>query len=169
MTQPKFAPILVEDEVRPTTRLAPPRPWTFHRPAEVLPARPPWRRGGGVPGPDQGYALRLARRLEDRLVLEPGEHREDVVAGIVAIAMRRAARAGRAPVLADLELAAELFGFLSDAPSDLVEHRRAAFAGVAHDYGRRRELAASVPEESLALTPETARAKLAAWRELLGA
>ena len=45
-------------------------------------------------------------------MLEPGEHAEDVLAGAVAIALRRAAIFGRAPVTADIELALELFKYL---------------------------------------------------------
>lgn len=91
MTQPKFAPILEQHEVREVQRIAAPPPWIAHRPAETRPL-PQLRAqtGLGIPGPDQGYALTLAARFKDRLVLEPGEHAEDVLAGAVAIALRRA-------------------------------------------------------------------------------
>ena len=72
----------------------------------------------GSAGPDQGYALRLARLMSDQLRLLPGEHLEDVIAGGIEIAMKRAARFGRAPVRADAELAFTLWGFLGDPPDD---------------------------------------------------
>ena len=83
-------------------------------------------------------------------MLEPGEHAEDVLAGAVAIALRRASIFGRAPVAADIELALSLFGYLgradgTAAPSELVEFRRERFAGAAHDYWRRRALADEIP------------------------
>ncbi len=149
MTQPKFAPILQEDEVRPAYRLGPPAPWRAARPGDLVPGRPAAVPGGGSPGPDQGYALLLARRFADRLVLRPGERRDDVLAGAVAIALRRASLLGRAPVAADISLALDLFGFLAEAPAGLVAERARLFAGLAHDYSRLRALAASVPEASL--------------------
>jgi len=168
MTQPKYAPILEADEVRPASRLAPPRAWTPHRPGEIRPGARPSGRGLGDPGPDQGYALGLAERFSDRLVLGAGERRDDVLAGAVALAMRRAASFGRAPVSADLEVALGLFGFFGEAPAELLERRRALFAGASHDYWDQRELAQSVPEETLRLSPAAVRAEPENWRALLG-
>ncbi len=169
MTQPRFAPIAIEDEVRPAYRLAPPAPWSTGRPADPVPGARATVRGGGVPGPDQGYALRLAERFSDRLVLGRGEHADDVLAAAVAVALRRASLFGRAPVATDVELALEFYGCLSEAPEGLVAHRRSALAGLSHDYPRRRALAGSVPEEALRSSPETVRASRGRWSELLGA
>lgn len=161
MTQPKFAPILEQHEVREVQRIAPPAAWEPHRPGEFRPGgQAAARLGGfGIPGPDQGYALRLAERYRDRIVLDPDEHGEDVMAGAVAIALRRAALYGRAPVTSDLELALGLFGYLAAeggpaAPRDLVDFRRALFAGAGHDYWRQRSIADEVPESALRLTPD---------------
>ena len=109
-------------------------------------------------GPDQGYALELATRFKDRLALEPGEHAEDVLSGAVAIALRRAAIFGRAPISADIELALRLFGCLvgdrgAAVPGELVAWRREHLAGAAHDYWARRALADAVPEATLRLSP----------------
>jgi hypothetical protein len=160
MTQPRYAPITEEGEVRPAYRLAPPQPWLPHRAAELRPGVPA-RSGTGVPGPDQGYALRLAERFVPRLVLQPGEHAEDVIAGAVAVALRRAALFGRAPVSTDLELALGAFGYLSEAEPRLVAARRAAFAGAAHNYLVERRLAGLLSEKQLRSSPE----QLAADRE----
>lgn len=170
MTQPKFAPIPLEDEVRPGYRLGVPAPWTAVRPGELVEVRPSrgaqpvaTRRGRGSPGPDAGYAMRLAERVAERIVLAKGEHAEDVLAGAVAIAMRRAAIFGRAPVRADLEVALGLFGFLGEAPAELVARRRTLFAGVDHDEWARRVLVDAVEEADLRRSPaevaagETAR------------
>lgn len=165
MTQPKYAPIPLEDEVRPAHKLGPAVPWRPDRPAEVVTSRPgrdphgsPGR-GQGTPGPDQGYALRLAARFAGRLELGPGEHAEDVLAGAVAVAMRRAALFGRAPVAADLEVALALFRFLQPADAAVQAARRVRFAGIGHDEWRRRELANGVPEAALRLDPAGAAAR----------
>jgi hypothetical protein len=160
MTQPKFAPINAEDEVRGTYHLDPPRPWQAHRPGELAMAPSAGGNGRGAPGPDQGYALALAQQL----ALAPGEHAEDALAGAVVIALRRAASYGRAPVRRDIEVALELFGFLGAAPPELIELRRSLFAGVDHDYRRQRALAESIPEQSLRLVG----APGSDWRALLG-
>ena len=178
MTQPKFAPITEQHEVREVQRIGAPEPWVLHRPGEHRPAPRPARQPGlGVPGPDQGYALELAKRFADRLVLEPGERVEDVLAGATGIALSRAAIYGRAPIAADIELALRLFGYLGRAdgtvaPSDLVAFRHGCFAGADHDYWRRRALANEVPAATLRLTPRDLADRFDAepgfWRDLLG-
>src|SRR5277367_4148670 len=112
MTQPKFTPILIEDEVRPAAKLEVPRPWSPHRPSEFRPGRRPAGGASGVPGPDQGYALGLAARLAPRVVLGAGERIEDALAAATAIGLRRAASFGRAPVTADLEFSLGALGYL---------------------------------------------------------
>jgi hypothetical protein len=169
MTQPKFAPISIEDQVRDAYRLRTPAPWTAARPAELRPGPVPQGRGFGVAGPDQGYALLLAHRLAARLVLGEGEVLDDALAGCVAIAMRRAAVFGRAPVLVDLELACTLTGYLGEPPADLVSWRAAHMKGLSHDSWHEHELAAAVPESTLRLTPARVAERIAEWRELLGA
>lgn len=169
MTQPKFAPVRAEDEVRPSLRLAVPPPWTPHRPADYAPSpSSPHVRSTGYRGPDQGYALLLAQRFAERLVLGPGERVADVLAAATAIALRRASLFGRAPVAADVEVALTLFGWLDTAPSDLVAYRRELVAGAAHDYWRQREVADSVPEEALRRPLQAVRSGLSDWRALLG-
>lgn len=168
MTQPKYAPIALEDEVRQVYRLDPPAPWRADRPGDLSPGPRSGVRGGGVPGPDQGYALKLASRFASRIAPTVGEARGDVMAAAVAVGLRRAALYGRAPVAADLELALELFGYLGDAPEDLVAYRMTRVPGVAHDYAALRELVSGVPESALRLTPAVARSRRPQWRELLG-
>ena len=60
MTQPTFVPITEADQVRPARHLHVPEAWTASRPAEL---RTPTALQGtqrGTPGPDAGFALRLA-------------------------------------------------------------------------------------------------------------
>jgi hypothetical protein len=169
MTQPKFAPIQIEDQVRDAYKLKTPESWAPIRPADFRPGAAPAGRGFGTAGPDQGYALHLVRHIEDRVRLAPGELLDDAKAGCVAIAMRRAAVFGRAPVMADLEVAFTLAGYLDGAPADLVAWRKTAFAGVAHDRWAEVVLASGIPESTLRLTPAATGEKLASgWRELLG-
>jgi hypothetical protein len=181
MTQPKFTPILEQNEVREVQRIGVPAPWTPHRPGEKRPVpRPAGQVGLGVPGPDQGYALELASRFKHRLVREPDEHAADILAGAVAIGLRRASIFGRAPIGADIELALSLFGCLAPddgasalVPDDLVALRRERFAGAAHDYWRRRALVDAIPEATLRLSTLAVAERLeeepGCWRELVGA
>ena len=173
MTQPKYAPILESSEVRGVLRLPAPPEWRPHRPADYQPdPSRPRRPNTGIPGPDQGYALRLAELFSDRLRLGENEHAEDVLAGAVAIALRRAALFGRAPVKDDIELALDVFCYLEGGAEEVVDARSRYFAGASHDYWQRRDLAEWVPESTLRMTPAEVRRILAdepeAWRQLAG-
>ncbi len=166
MAQPTFVPIPDQDRVRPS--IPPPyplRPRT--RPGElrgpVLPSGP----NVGATGPDQGYALALAHRLAPRLRLHEGEDRHDAALGVALLGSKRAAMLGRAPSAYDLEVAAGLFGYLADAPDDLVAYRRTLFGGLAHSYDLQRTLVDAVPVEALRLTPEAAADPMQ-WRLRLG-
>jgi hypothetical protein len=170
MTQPSFVPITEADQVRPALRLQVPAAWSPSRPADHRGAGQPTGRRLGTPGPDQGFALRLAHRRAPAFKLTEGEHLEDVVIGCALVAARRAALFGRAPSIHDLNVVVKLFGFESDSvPEDLVVYRRQAFDGVSHDYQKQRALVDSLPEETLRLTPaEVALVVSDGWRELLG-
>jgi len=169
MTQPDHVPITESEKVRPLFTLPAPEPWTPSRPAELRGATQPEGPRLGSPGPDQGYALTLAARFADELVLATGEHAADALAGATAVALRRAALFGRAPVVYDLEHALTLWGFLDDAPEDLVAFRAPLFRGAAEDYWARRAIAHRVPEATLRLAPGQVADRLGDWRELLGA
>ncbi len=170
MTQPSFVPITEADQVRPALRLEDPRPWVPDRPAEL---RLPVRQAGkslGTPGPDQGYALRLARRFADRLQLRPGESDEDVVVGVALLASRRAALFGRAPMVHDVDTALALWGFLDDGPPEgLLEVRRPAFSSAARDYAVQRALVDRVPEAAIRLSASDVAARRDDWAALVGA
>ena len=147
-----------------------PDPWTPGRPGE-LNGPQPWGDRLGTPGPDTGYVLKLVARCVDGLKLGPEEHRDDVASGLAAIAAKRAASYGRAPMRPDLDVAATIWGFGSSTVApELAELRRRAFEGVAdpHHYEARRALVDLVPEAALRQTPgAVAEAHAADWRSLL--
>ena len=160
MAAPDYVPAPVDDPARvyqsPPWR---PESWMADRPAEI-PGRQPLGPRLGDPGPDQGFAIKLARQVRGRMVLTSAESEEDALAGIVAIAMRRSALFGRAPSIHDITVALTLWGFLSEAPAELVALRAQVFAAVAstHHYMERRAIVDAVPEDVLRLDPASVAA-----------
>jgi hypothetical protein len=167
VTQPSFVPIAEADQVRPAYQLKVPGIWTQSRPSELRDAVRPSGPRMGRPGPDQGFALKLARRFADRLVLAEGESHEDAEAGCTAVAMRRCATFGRAPAVYDLTFAFTLWGFLGGAPDDLVAFRQPLFRSAAHHYLAQRAIADCVNDDALRLTPEAVAEALSGWRLLI--
>jgi hypothetical protein len=146
-----------------------PESWMADRPADLPHGQPEGDRFGHQ-GPDQGYALLLAQRFRGKLTLTPAEHERDALAGAVVVALKRASIFGRAPILPDLKVALTIWGFLGEAPEELVALRRKLFEEVAHPhhYPEQRRIADLVPEAVLRHTPaqieEIARRS---WRDLL--
>lgn len=168
MAAPSFVPSTLAQQPRKGLRLPPAETWMADRPADLGPVQPAGP-SLGTQGPDQGFALRLARRFEGRLVLSTDEHEHDVVAGCLGVALKRAALFGRAPVIHDLTVAFAVWGFLDQAPGELVALRRPMFQAVGHDYTRQRAIADAVPPETLRLShTEVQRRFPADWRALLG-
>ena len=167
MAQPDYVPVTPADKVRPAERMPVPQRWVTDRPGELAGLRHPVGSQLGRPGPDQGYGLKLARRLVDRLELEPNEHADDAVSGCLGVGLKRASLFGRAPVIYDFELAFTLWGFLGGAPRELIEFRRRLFEAASHDYTTQRRIADLVPESTLALTPADVRSRLSEWRDLV--
>jgi hypothetical protein len=165
MAQPEFVPVATKDEPREGDRLPPPERWVADRPGETVNGAQQHGDGFGSAGPDQGYALFLARRFDDKLQLASGEHKTDVVNGCLGVATKRASLFGRGPVIYDWELAFTVWGFLGGADADLVSKRRELFAEASHHYWKRRAIADAVPEETLRLTPAVARTR--SWAQLL--
>jgi len=171
MAAPEYVPVKPMDDVR--TYESPPRrpdPWLAKRPGDLKTGQP---RGVhfGNPGPDQGYALVLARRLVHRVILQQDESMDDAVHGCVAIALKRASLMGRAPVIHDLVVAFTIWGFLDETPPpDLVDTRGPLFAGVGHAgrHFERGRLVAMVPASTLRVTPEQIRTSYSVdWKSLL--
>lgn len=172
MAAPKFKPEPVIGEV-PSYQSPDivPGSWIADRPGDVVGRQP---RGAqlGFQGPNQGYAMVLARRLRSQLVLSDAEHADDAVAGCTAIGLRRASMFGRAPVIHDLRIAFTIWGFLDTAPpAELIALRLASFqlAADPHQYEVVRSLADNVPESTLRSSPDDVYAAYPAhWRDLLG-
>ncbi|MDP9452982.1 MAG: hypothetical protein M3P97_06240 [Actinomycetota bacterium] len=168
MAAPEYVPSSPAQQPRRGLPLPPAQPWRAERPADLGPAQPVGPALGN-PGPDQGYALKLVRQFHDRLVLAEGEDAEDAVMGCLGVALRRASIFGRAPVVHDLDIAFTLWGYLGDAPPELIELRRPLFQALEHHYEDQRAIANQVPEATLRLTPAEVKSRWPAeWRELLG-
>lgn len=168
MAAPEYVPNSLAQQPRRGLQLPPARSWRPDRPGDLGPVHPVGPQLGR-PGPDQGYALSLAHRFTDRLVLDDHDDRGDAVAGCLGVALKRASLFGRAPVPHDLEVAFLLWGFLGDAPAELVALRRPLFAECSQHYDDRRAIADHVPDSTLRLTLAQVRERWPArWRELLG-
>lgn len=167
VTQPDHVPLQASDRVRPSAILPAPRSWYLGRPGEQTGLEPPIGQRFGTTGPDTGYGLKLARRLEPRLKLQADDHLEDVIAGGFASGAKRAAHFGRAPSTYDMEWAFGLWGFLAGAPKDLIKWRRRLFRGAAEHYWDQREIVDAIRPEALALSPAQVTERLAGWKELL--
>ena len=170
MAAPEFVPVDRNRLLR--TYESPPRrpdPWLAGRPAELADGQPSGPRLG-YQGPDQGFVLKLARQFSGKLSLTSGEHERDALAGACAVALRRASLFGRAPIVHDLTIALTVWGFLGDAPPDLVRFRKALFEEVAHPhhYAEERNLVDLVAEDTFRMSPQqVAQAHRADWRSLL--
>lgn len=171
MAAPEYVPVKPIDDVR--TYESPPRrpdPWLAQRPGDFVGHNP---RGVlfGDPGPDQGYALGLAKLLADKVRLQSGEGLDDAVAGCVAVALRRASLFGRAPIIHDLTAAYTVWGFFDASPPvELLAVRKAAFDQVAipAHYSERRRIVAAVREDALRRAPaKIATDHAADWRSLI--
>jgi len=99
----------------------------------------PWGGSFGTPGPDIGFAIRIART---RGIPGPDEHRADVEAAIVAVMAARASAVGRAPTNPDFDVAIGLLDLDTDAGF-------AALDGIAHDRKRLSKIVADIPRDEL--------------------
>jgi hypothetical protein len=174
MAAPKFNPVPATDH--PRYYESPdhvPAAWMPDRPGDIDGFQPDGPRLGD-PGPDQGFALRIASQLRPKVQLQPDEHIDDVIRGCLGVALRRASMFSRAPVVHDLTIAFTIWGFYDPAPpAELVELRAGLFEGlrlVGHHYMEARVVADMVPVATLRMTPaQVADAYPADWRTLVGA
>jgi hypothetical protein len=168
MGAPQYVPNTLNDQPRRGLDIPAPGGWTSDRPGEIGGPQPVGRQMGR-PGPDQGFALRLVRQFEDRLQVVAPESKEDAIVGCLGVALARASIFGRAPVVHDLDLAFRIWGFLGDAPEELVRLRRPLFEAVAHHYDDQRVIADHVPEATLRLSHTDVATRFPSeWRDLLG-
>lgn len=166
MAQPNQVPVGADDRVRRTETLPPPDAWHADRPAEITDLTPPHGPRFGSQGPGLGYGLKLAKRVAERAKLQQGEHLDDAIAGCFAVGSKRASLFGRAPIIADFELAFAVWGFLDMVPSDLTRFRKELFEGAAEHYWDQRTIVDVVRETTLRMTPEMVRERLQGWRDM---
>lgn len=172
MAAPQFAPTPAVDTSRSyASPKVVPAGWTSTRKADIAGFQPSGEQLG-YQGPDQGFALKIAKGFEPRLQLKSGEHTADAVKGCLGVALRRASMFSRAPVVHDLTIAFTIWGFLDpSAPAELVSARRELFAGLGHHghYTEARSIVDMVPEATLRMTPQQVAADYPGkWRELVG-
>jgi hypothetical protein len=169
MSQPKFVPIKPEDRVQKDLSPETPERWKADRPAEISNDGQPRGDLVGSIGPDQGYALKLARSFSNRLQRHGNESEEDAIVGCTEVALKRASLYGRAPVVYDLEFAFTLWGYLGGAPDDLVSFRVKLFSQVSHDYVAQRKIVDHVRDEVFTMNSNEIRARLHDWTALIEA
>jgi hypothetical protein len=173
MAAPKSAPAGTSESLYYSSPAVVPSPWDPDRPGVVEGLQPVGPRMGSQ-GPDQGFALTIAKRLAAKVELQGRERLDDAIRGCVGIALRRASLFSRAPVVHDVTLAFTIWGFFDESPpDDLVGRRPQLFEGVGnvnHHYAEGRAIADLVPESTLRLSPQqAAEAYPEHWRELTGA
>ena len=173
MAAPKFTTVVPTNE--PRAYGSPghvPASWAPDRPGEIVGFQPRGERLG-APGPDQGFAIKIANSLRSKLRVDGGENIDDVVQGCLGVALRRASLFSRAPVVHDLTIAFTIWGYFDEVPPrDLVVLRTRMFEGlrhVGHHYTEGREIVDQVPVETLQMTPAQVASRYSGdWRELLG-
>jgi len=150
--------------------LAPPpaQDWRADRPGDLDGEQPD---GAllGRPGPNVGYAYTLAARAGDSLRLSPSEHADDAISVIAEIAGKRAGAFGRAPVMADIDVAIALLGYDGVADDSFVDKRTRLVHEASHNYLRRRALVDAVPEALLRKRMSEVALSVDEWRSQLAA
>ncbi len=159
-TDPFIAPELAdtprqEPNLVPGVSVPPARSWQVGRPGDEVSLGQPEGPLLGNPGPNVGYAVKLVHRVLHDAPLAEGEHAHDVEAVLAGIAMKRAASFGRAPMIDDVRIAAELLGYTAGTDADFVQWRIAAVHEAGHAYPVRRAVVDGV-DESFLKQPATA-------------
>ena len=166
---PDFVTSELADQPRRGLPLPPSRKFRNERPGALGEGEQPFAGQFGTQGPDQGFGLKLAKLFTDRFVLAENEHAEDAVAGCVNVGLARASLFGRAPIIHDMTLAYTIWGFLGDAPQELIDMRRPLFMAASHHYWDQREIVALTPPDTLRLLhTEVQRRFPSDWKGLLG-
>ncbi len=160
--------IEIADEDRPRAvpepaqarRCSASRPGDLHAPSDV-----PWGGGFHTPGPDTGYAYKLAAGAE--YAIDESENRGNVEAMLVLIMSARASLFGKAPSSDDLDYALVLAGLggregLPDSVlTQLADRRRYWAPRVVHNKSEARALVGRLDQDMLRLSVEELRHRLA--------
>lgn len=123
-----------------------PQAWIGNRPGDDLLQKKDNELLLGNPGPNIGYALKIVNNEFDTLYLVEHENEHDVVALLAEIAMRRASVFGRAPVKADVVLAAHILSYDVEPTQGEEKWRPQLIHNCSHDEHRRRQIVNSVPQ-----------------------
>ncbi len=78
----------------------------------------------------------------------------DALAVISELGMKRAASYGRAPTMADVEIASKLLGYQGEVEPEFAEWRTEALHGADHEYDVRRAVVDAVPDATLRMPPQ---------------
>jgi len=151
------------DHPRPEAGPNPERRWTPDRPGDFAGTGVPWGGAFGTPGPDAGYAIKLAAGRE--LILADQEHRTDANLAVAAVAAARASIASRGPTKVDVDAAIVILGY--DSESDFGAVRAAAIAGAAHHPQRIRRLVAGIPMDVIEDNAGDLRRRVAGGESLI--
>lgn len=143
----------------PGVRVPPARAWRADRPGDLVDGVQPRGARFGTPGPNVGYAMSLVRRMRGPFELSALEDHHDVDVVVSAVAMKRAASLGRAPIGADVECAALALGYLGATTPEMIAWRADAVDGAGHDYEAVRKICDAVPLEALRLAPSALAAR----------
>lgn len=137
---------------RPVLEPAPARRWRPSKPGLVTaPDQNPTGGSFGMTGPDPGWAWRVI----DEFKLPSDD--PDLRSVIGALAMARAAAAGRGAIREDVEVALALCGYWDNAPAAIIKRRNRWLAAVPHDRRPGQTAAADVETELLLQQPEQVR------------
>ena len=155
-----------DDRPREELQPGPPARWQPDRPGDLTsPQQVPWGGAFGTPGPDTGYALKLAAGAE--LDLDHGENRGHVEAAMVLLMGSRASHFGRAPTNEDLQFAILVLGLAGPeqvpaaANIDLKKDRRYWAPRAANSTPVARRLVSQIPPALLDAQLEDVRHQLA--------
>ncbi len=159
--EPRYE-IPLGDRPRASAEPAPARRWKASRPGDLhAPSEVPWGGAFGTPGPDTGFALKLAANAAYEL--DADESRHNVESMLLLIMGARASRFGKAPSADDLSFGLMLLGLDSreEIPeavmARLAESRRHWAPRVAHNKSAGRALAARLTPELLSRSLEDLR------------
>jgi hypothetical protein len=162
MATPPYVPAPRVSDRRPTD--FPPTP-----PPRRLPPRPverleaPREPGFGAPGPDAGYGFLLGgAHRQHELIVAPGERREDARSAVASLGVRRAGRAGRAPVPGDIDFGSAVLGYDGRAPEAFARWRAVRLHGV-HEDGQLAQWLADTVEQDLGVAGVPDRGAFDRW------
>jgi hypothetical protein len=158
-------------DLRPRRKPDPATAWVPGRPGELGGPEDMKRGAGfGTSGPDAGYALSLvAKRYFD---LADGEHRANANVAVAAVSAARSSLFGRGPTKKDVDMALVLLGYDAEGvPAETITELATAritwFAAAGHHPAKLNEFVSGLDVDSLKLTADEARGRMAQGEQLV--